>query len=443
LEYSQNDETLSTESSQIFTESEKVLMELINLDPSRNSHKAKINCSKNKTSILLLIRLTPDIFKKKYRFRKAGINDYPFVMLCRLGASSEVLQAVYSAYPKAIGSVVLHMIQNNAPFSELQRILDEVPDALTTLKTTDLLKEMDSNGETPLHLAIRMKSDDELIRFLISTCPESLKIKNSKYGWTPFLHLCARRVTTTRVELEMFVKDHPEVLKDKSAFKNNSPLHLAVWNRQPLPVVEFLLERMGKDVLMEKTSLGATPLYLACQKNVCPSVVKRLLDEEPAALMVRDSRDNDPFILACCNHTPELVEYIVEKYPDVLKHTYYAKLWNVLQAGAFNGFPLQTMKLLVQKMDEELWMKKLDGRALEVLDEDGKTLLHLAVAGKKNGKPVTMELIEYLVKENPKATKMGDKDGNLPMDTDTFLELTFYLQAELQASRTKNELPQG
>jgi ankyrin repeat protein len=98
-------------------------------------------------------------------------------------------------------------------------------------------------------------------------------------------------------------------------------------------------------------------------------------------------------------------------------------MWNALQAGAYTGSPLETVKLLVDEMGED---------ALKMQDGDGKTLLHLAVIGRNQGMPVTMELIEYLVTGFPEATKIVDKDGNVPLDTNAFLDLILYLQSRCE-----------
>jgi ankyrin repeat protein len=107
-------------------------------------------------------------------------------------------------------------------------------------------------------------------------------------------------------------------------------------------------------------------------------------------------------------------------------------MWNALQVGTYNGSSLQTLKMLVHEKGNEV---------LKVRDGDGKTLLHLAVTGKNQGMPVSMELIRYLVKEYPDATKIADKDGNLPMDNDSFLELFFYLRTQLDKTTVSYTAP--
>jgi hypothetical protein len=107
-------------------------------------------------------------------------------------------------------------------------------------------------------------------------------------------------------------------------------------------------------------------------------------------------------------------------------------MWNTLQVGTYNGSSLQALKMLVGEKGDEV---------LKVRDGNGKTLLHLAVTGKNQGMPVSMELIRYLVKEYPDATKIADKDGNLPMDNDSFLELFFYLRNQLDEIKASDKAP--
>jgi hypothetical protein len=401
------------------------LTELLDIDP-QDSNSIKNPASE--ASIHLLIRVTHgDIFKKKYTFDKLGVEGYPLVPLCLLGASVDLLKAVYSAYPAAIGDVVPEMIENKTAFKSLKRLVDEEPDALATLKEAGVLKETDLSGRTLLHRAIRDKVDKKVIRFLILVSSASLKIKSNEYGWTPFLQLCATKSSSTLDLMKLFIENYPDVLQDKSTTINNSPLHLAICNLQPLPVVKFLLEKMGNDALMEKTDFGETPLRVVCtNENASHSIIKYLLEAQPAALYVRNPADNDPLNGACRYHSPELVESIIDKYPDVLKQEYFTCKWNLLQVGAYNGWRVEIMQLLVAKMGHD---------ALEIRDGKGWTLLHLAVIGKKDGKSVSMELIEYLVKEYPGATKIANNEGHLPMDTDMFLEVTLDLQSQRDEER--------
>jgi hypothetical protein len=225
------------------------LVELVNLEP-QDSNSIKDPASE--ASIHLLIRVTHgEIFKKKYTFAKLGLEGYPLVPLCLLGASVDLLKAVYNACPAAIGDVVCHMIENKTAFKSLKGLVDEEPDALATLKEAGVLQETDLTGRTLLHRAIREKVDKKVISFLILVSSASLKIKSYEYGWTPFLELCATKSSSTLDLIKLFVDNYPEIVQDKDE-EIWSPVHLAVWYLQPLPVVKFLLEKMGNDALLEK-----------------------------------------------------------------------------------------------------------------------------------------------------------------------------------------------
>jgi ankyrin repeat protein len=214
-----------------------------------------------------------------------------------------------------------------------------------------------------------------MIHFLIWVCPASLKIKSKESGLTPFLQLFARTDKATEQEVKFFVEEHAVVLQDRNT-NNSSALHIAVYYQQPLTVVEFLINKMGSDALMEINKFGSTPLQTACdRKHTSEVTIELLFKAQPVALTFCSPTSGfDPFLTTCKFHSLQLVQKIIESQSQVMGQRYFSKNWCALQVAIFYGYSLELVQLLVKKMGPY---------ALLVRESDGKTLLHLAMDGKK------------------------------------------------------------
>jgi ankyrin repeat protein len=118
----------------------------------------------------------------------------------------------------------------------------KVREILLADNSLDLLKEMDTYDNTPLHAAIGYQAPDDVILSLIELHPQATKIHGAN-EWLP-LHVAAMWGSSRNV-LEQLIRQHPSALDDRGegGIKGRTPRHF----RERFPHNKDLLERSTAD----------------------------------------------------------------------------------------------------------------------------------------------------------------------------------------------------
>ena len=222
-------------------------------------------------AVRMILERRPRAASALYQFRAfGGRHVYPLLVAIALGASADVVELLWDAYPPAddpgeghpLGgwTPLIIALHYDASIDVVQLLLRRFPVAL---------QRRDALGGLPLHYACS-RATTEVVRLLAESCPEAMRKKDFR-GMTPLHHACTSRASLDVVRL--LVNKCPEALQDGDE-RGRIPLHHACHHGAPLLVVRFLLESRVRTV-EEKDWNGLTPLVLLEQRvgGVCSNTL--------------------------------------------------------------------------------------------------------------------------------------------------------------------------
>lgn len=229
----------------------------------------------------------------------------------------------------------------------------------------------------------RQKIDEDLFVECIEKYPY---LCSQKYEFSGFdnerlypLHvICAMGASLHTVKV--CYKIYAEAIDYVSSEKGMTCLHFAAWyTRAPLDVIQFLVKK-EPDAVQAVTKKQRTPLHLACMcppsfKSYNPQVVMILTEiGGPGLCLQVDKHGRTPLHVACGIDEPslEIVEDLTDVNPDAC---------------------------LVQCFDYQSTPLHLACSNPNVQDEDSKIV----------------DVIKDLIRSNPDAVRLKDKDGQLPI----------------------------
>jgi ankyrin repeat protein len=144
------------------------------------------------------------------------------------------------------------------------------------------LNEVDNNQDLPLHIAIRYRGPEDMLRFLVNCNPIAATVKD-RFG--------------------------------------NLPLHLSLQFESGFSFVQDLLNSYP-EACYEKNNLGGLPLHKACQFDCQIDILKLILHSNPSACSKKDARGNTPIHLSflCSGGPPseEKLKVFLQSYPICL-----------------------------------------------------------------------------------------------------------------------------
>ena len=153
------------------------------------------------------------------------------------------------------GDTVLHCaIKSGAPLRIVKQLI-QAEGRMVAMRNNKSVQELDeAQNDTPLHLALKFKTDYGQIQLMVQTNPDVLRMTNCKV---------------------------------------DTPLHVAIKYEAPLEIIQLLVE-MDPSVLVVKNGMRAnddeqmrpadTPLSLAVKKQYSLEVVRLLVDEHAEVL---------------------------------------------------------------------------------------------------------------------------------------------------------------
>ena len=250
-------------------------------------------------------------------------------------------------------SMLILAINRSAPADVMEMLMDGDDEAADQLS---------AHGETILHVACR---NSEATRVLLTRHPGKASVKDL-FGQLP-LHVATHEVTA-----QLLINIFPQGLAERSGKWGWLPLHHALSREQVEP---GLLRILG-------------------QNDLSPREVNIVLS--------RDKHGKTP------------LQMLVQR----LEMTFVDELWDVLQEWIMrlprSGPQLHTHIELSCCRTRPLMAKALEHFADEILERDrsGRTPLHVAAI---NGQ-CDADAFEVLIRANPKAPRMTDNEGRLPID---------------------------
>jgi ankyrin repeat protein len=94
------------------------------------------------------------------------------------------------------------------------------------------------------------------------------------------------------------------------------PLHHALGEDAPLGAIKLLVQA-DRSTIQTPDSDGSLPLHTACEYHKCPDVIKYLLDNCRASLLVAEDKwGNTPLHYACLEGRYDAIEMILTRYPN-------------------------------------------------------------------------------------------------------------------------------
>jgi ankyrin repeat protein len=153
----------------------------------------------------------------------------------------------------------------------------------------DFGSSLDSELNTPLHLAARYSESAAMVRELAQLHPAALEMKNGDED-TP-LHLAARYSDSVAMVREL-AQLHPAALEMKNG-SGETPLHLAARYSDCAAMLRELAQ-LHTAALEMKNKTGDTPLHLAVKYSSSCEVFGELVALSPATLVAINRRGETP-----------------------------------------------------------------------------------------------------------------------------------------------------
>ena len=238
----------------------------------------------------------------------------------------------------------------------------------------------------------------ELVKYLFKTKPDLLNATST----TKAVHLSA---FAGSVDILKFLETLTDITVTDQY--NSTVLHYAC-GEGAVRIVEYIVNRYP-DMLTIRNKTGYSPFLLTGFSDSVPLV--KYLISRGCDVYDKDSSGRTLLHLACCEGKHELVQYLVDNYPDMLTIMEKKRQSPFLLAG-FSG-SVELVKYLIS-------------RGCDVYDKDssGRTVLHHAC---QEGK---LELVQYLVDTYPDMLTIIEKKGQSPFLLAGFsgsVELVTYL----------------
>jgi ankyrin repeat protein len=306
------------------------------------------------------------------------------------------------------GSALFYALSRAAPPHHILNIIERCPQALSTrdmndnsvlhaaikgknrLEVLQLVcgapedwrsKKMAVNGTkmTPMHMALEARADYEVIEFLLDGGRDVLGMENTN-GDFP-LHCAIRNVAALRV-VELLIETESGHMLMSQNQQGNLPLHLAgefgVSERGVIAVLSR--PEIHSDVRLKLNEDSHTPLYLAVSSKQDISILKLLMDSDKNVLTM----GRPPLHLAVSKDASfEVTKLLIDADKKVLNQLYrgYYPFQNAIHYMA----SLEIMKLLLDD----------DWACIRTPTKDAKTALHIACE-----RGSTFDVIQFLVEKD-------------------------------------------
>eukprot|EP00567_Pseudictyota_dubia_P002347 CAMPEP_0197468678 /NCGR_PEP_ID=MMETSP1175-20131217/66209_1 /TAXON_ID=1003142 /ORGANISM="Triceratium dubium, Strain CCMP147" /LENGTH=392 /DNA_ID=CAMNT_0043004789 /DNA_START=62 /DNA_END=1238 /DNA_ORIENTATION=+ len=210
---------------------------------------------------------------------------HPLFAALALGATVDVVRALYEACPKALGETTrtegLTPLHLAARYGACCKVVEF------------LLHHCPSHaGRKALHLAARYGACCKVVEFLLHHCPSHAGRK-SKGTWMTPLHYAAASSSSCRSDVvRALAVASPASLRAKDR-RGNAPLHRASLSRSTSEETVRTFVAMGRSALGDANDMGMTPIHALCLGNAQPSsVLELMLNKHPEGRVAAASAED-------------------------------------------------------------------------------------------------------------------------------------------------------
>jgi len=282
--------------------------------------------------------------------------------------------------PSSIGATPIFFAAVNPKPATLKYILED---------DSQYLRVYDNKNNTPLISAIIAKRS-EVIHYILQKVPTSIKDK-AILRMTPLSVACRNGFMDT--------------IRTVMSYKGSAPNQPGGWEKMtPLcyssaygyyQIVEFLLS-MTKAKIDKADKFCRTPLMLACRNGHVK--IASLLIRYGADIKTEDTSGNSALHYASAYGFPECIQLLLNHGANINAQN----LWN--------STPLAIAMLKRNLICVDCLLQKADNINADIKDDDGNTLLSIAIESMSEG---NMKLVEKLLENsNP---DIQDAQGNTPL----------------------------
>ena len=269
-------------------------------------------------------------------------------------------------------------VQKGAPVDVIHLFLDAYEDAL----------DHSFHGETVLHAAMEHSDEESLQRLAL------LLHRRPCLAWTKDMDglLPLQRNLQSPSIAEILVKAYPEGLKQRSRHGRLALHHALLQEELAVPVVQKLVSAavgvLPDSGILSRDKSGDTPLHLLCRR------LENLFISDDDTIKL-DENEVDVWNL--------LINWILRLAGPLPRITEspLLELHLLIDYGCCSSRSM--IRYALQQFPNQAFQR----------DGMGRTPLHVAAG---NRYPHDETLIEYLIAVNPKAPRMIDNEGRLPID---------------------------
>ncbi|KAK6140868.1 hypothetical protein DH2020_025400 [Rehmannia glutinosa] len=256
--------------------------------------------------------------------------------------------------------------------------------AKETVKTwPEIVLMENAELETPLHQASR-EGHPEIVKLLLENDPTVVYKVNSQDESVLFA-ACERG----NVEIVKYLMNFPSLLM-LELDKETSSLHVAASSGNTEIVKEILKAR--PDFAWKKNSQGWTPLHISCSKGHL-EITRELMKLDSDLCLIPDNEGRIPLHCAAIKGRINVIDEIVSLNLESAQTTTYNGETILHLAVKNNQYEV------VKYLTESLNISKL----VNMQDNDGNTILHLATAGKLTA------MVIYLLKIGTEVNSLNGK----------------------------------
>mmetsp|Transcript_33291 Transcript_33291/g.67185 ORF Transcript_33291/g.67185 Transcript_33291/m.67185 type:complete len:470 (-) Transcript_33291:258-1667(-) len=327
------------------------------------------------------------------------------------GSSPEVVNLLLEAYPKGAsyhenkwGFTPLHICCYQGSDTDSDVSADQFKIVELLLKANPAaVSSKDHKSWLPLHVYARTGSDSAILLRLVNAYHRGVREVDSK-GRTPLHVACMNGGSDNIGMVSVLIDLYPGALSAKEKQHSFLPLHMAC----SVPyasdsLIKLLLEK-NPNAIKKPDSCSSLPLHLAVRSKAPSSVIKRLLASYPAAAMQLDVDGRLALHWACkmC-FSNATIKMLIAAYPGsifVRENKY-----------GYTSLAIACMSPLHESVFEVLLSRS---RAVaSVADKHGALPLHLACI---NYSQLSPSIVKSLIEAYPQAIEARDKEGRTPFD---------------------------
>ena len=222
------------------------------------------------------------------------------------------------------GNTILHLVAMNKQSKFAIMLIEK--------GGSDLLKIQNNQGDTPLHLAINKKpsnfstqpnnnaqnineetalQDNDFARLLIKRSDSSLlNIQNSQ-GNTP-LHLALKNKNNDLIR--PLIENSDSKLLDAQDNYNETVLHLALKMQIDNDLIKLLIEKSDSKQLNAQQTQGETALYWAVNNNVDEAIIMLLIEKMDSEHLNTQKRNGETVLhAAICRNKENIIDRLLKE----------------------------------------------------------------------------------------------------------------------------------